>query len=144
MKQITLWLHNMKIQLKDNILDSFKLEKKNPDINRTEDSLTFGFNSDFSEENQRNYDIIFNMEFEHKDGVVFHVVYRSRFTTDENITQEFKNSPFIFINSPAIAYPFLRAFVANIMLLSGYDPIMLPTVNFQKLYNDNKEKLINL
>ncbi|HCT1428007.1 TPA: protein-export chaperone SecB [Morganella morganii] len=134
----------MKIQLKDNILDSFKLEKKNPDINRTEDSLTFGFNSDFSEENQRNYDIIFNMEFEHKDGVVFHVVYRSRFTTDENITQEFKNSPFIFINSPAIAYPFLRAFVANIMLLSGYDPIMLPTVNFQKLYNDNKEKLINL
>lgn len=133
----------MNIQLKDNVLDSFRLEKTTPDTSISKDNLSFGFKAEFVENDHRSYDIVFSMEFSHKEGVIFNVVYRSKFTTDSDITQKFKASPFVFVNSPAIAYPFLRAYVANIMLLSGYDPMMLPTVNFQKLYNDNKEQIVN-
>ncbi|WP_447877590.1 protein-export chaperone SecB [Serratia fonticola] len=131
----------MNIQLKDNILDLFKLEKDLSGSDKPEETLSFGFKPEFLENEFRSYDIVFNMEFKHREGAAFHVLYRSKFTTDTDITPSFKTSPFIFVNSPAIAYPFLRAYIANIMLLSGYDPIMLPTVNFQKLYNDNQKKL---
>ncbi|EOL8936926.1 TPA: preprotein translocase subunit SecB [Klebsiella pneumoniae] len=143
MMKIILWLHNMNIQLKDNILDSFRLEKKESVIDEHKDELSFGFKPEFLEDELRSYSILFSIQFKHKEGATFDVVYRSRFSTDDDITSSFKKSPFIFVNSPAIAYPFLRAYIANIMLLSGYDPIMLPTVNFQKLYNDNKKEIVN-
>lgn len=141
MTRITLWLRNMNIQLKDNILDLFRLEKLTDEIDESDDDLSFGFKPEFREKECRSYDIIFTMDFKHRSGVNFHVVYRSKFATDNDISSDFQKSAFIFVNSPAIAYPFMRAFVANIMLLSGYDPIMLPTVNFQKLFNDQKKKL---
>ena len=57
------------------------------------------------------------------------------FITDEEITEDFKISHFPKINAPAIAYPYLRAFVSNLTLQSGVDPAMLPTINFIKFEN---------
>jgi len=57
------------------------------------------------------------------------------FETDEEITEEFKNSHFPKINAPAIAYPYLRAYVSNLTLQSGVTPVMLPTINFVKFEN---------
>lgn len=68
------------------------------------------------------------------------LVFVSFFETTEDITEEQKNeSKFFNINAPAIGYPFLRAYVANLMISSGYNPIMLPTVNFQKLADESDE-----
>ena len=50
----------------------------------------------------------------------------------EDIDEKFKESNFPIINAPAIAYPFLRAFVSNFFVSSGYYPILLPTYNFTK------------
>lgn len=131
----------MNILIENNVLDFLKVEKVTNTNNQYEDvdNISFGFTPEFYDDNLKSYDIVFHMNFNHRSGVVFEMKYRAQFVTDDDITDEFKKSHFIFVNSPAIAYPFLRACVANIMLLSGYDPIMLPTVNFQKMFNDKNK-----
>ena len=52
------------------------------------------------------------------------------FGLDEDITEEFKVSDFPKINAPAIAFPYLRAFISNVTLQSGFNPVMLPSINF--------------
>lgn len=51
-------------------------------------------------------------------------------TMDDIITDKFKNGSFPAINAPAIAFPYLRSFLSIITMLSGYPPVMLPSVNF--------------
>lgn len=53
-----------------------------------------------------------------------------RFVTSEEIDDDFKNSHFVIINSPAILYPFVRSYINTITTNSGISPIILPSVNF--------------
>jgi preprotein translocase subunit SecB len=66
--------------------------------------------------------------------------YVSFFKTDTALTQEFKTSPIPSVNAPAIAYPFLRSFVSTLTLNAGYNPVILPTINFQKLVREQQEQ----
>ena len=56
---------------------------------------------------------------------------------DEKITEDFKLSSFSKINAPAIAFPYLRAFVSNLTLQSGLEPVILPSINFVQLANND-------
>lgn len=96
----------------------------------------FSFSPKIDATEEKTYFIVFNLSIVHRDQFRFSVTYESKFSTDDEITEDFTKSKFISINSPAIAYPFLRAYVANIMLISGFDPMMLPTINFtdEKFY----------
>lgn len=48
-----------------------------------------------------------------------------------DIEKDIYNS-FVNINAPAIAYPYLRAFVTNIVVQAGMAPIIIPPINFTK------------
>ena len=107
------------------------LNKRNQ---RKENSLGLRFRKLFSNKNKFTFKIIFNLiindrEFDLNIEAMFN------FETDEEITEEFKNSHFPKINAPAIAYPYLRAYVSNWTLQSGVTPVMLPTINFVKFEN---------
>ena len=107
------------------------LNKRNQ---RKENSLGLRFRKPFSNKNKFTFKIIFNLiindrEFDLNIEAMFN------FETDEEITEEFKNSHFPKINAPAIAYPYLRAYVSNLTLQSGVTPVMLPTINFVKFEN---------
>ncbi len=67
-----------------------------------------------------------------EDNLLF-IEYIANFTTSEDIDDEFKKSNFPKVNAPAIAYPYLRAFISQFLLLSGYNPQILPTFNFLKM-----------
>lgn len=82
--------------------------------------------------------VVFKLELTTDDDEEIKVVYRSRFETDSDIDEKFKRSSFPYVNAPAIAYPYLRAYISNLTLNSGYSPIMLPSVNFVAL----KEKVM--
>lgn len=43
----------------------------------------------------------------------------------ENIIYNFKH-----ISSPSIVYPYIRAFISNLSLQSGLNPVITPTINF--------------
>jgi preprotein translocase subunit SecB len=42
----------------------------------------------------------------------------------------FLSSPFVNLNAPAIAYPYLRSFITTVTATGGYNPIILPAINF--------------
>jgi len=58
--------------------------------------------------------------------------YFSEFEAGRELSDEDKQSHYIYRNAPAIAFPFLRSYVAHITLLAGYNPIILDPVDFTK------------
>lgn len=55
------------------------------------------------------------------------------FELDEPINEKFKKSDFVKINAPAIAFPYVRSYISNLTLQSGFSPVILPSVNFVQL-----------
>jgi preprotein translocase subunit SecB len=45
-------------------------------------------------------------------------------------------SNFLFVNAPAILFPYLRAYISSLTTLSGIHPIILPTLNLTSLRED--------
>jgi preprotein translocase subunit SecB len=82
--------------------------------------------------------VIFALTLKTEEDVVINICFRSQFRTDAPLDEEFRKGSFPFVNAPAIAYPYLRAYVSNFTLNSGYAPIMLPSVNFVAM----KQKVI--
>lgn len=106
---------------------------------KLETSLSVG--SSFSDDNENIFNIIFNImlqskskEFKLKLKAIAH------FSTPDLIDDNFKNSPFIEVNAPAIAFPYVRSFISNLTLNSGFDPIILPSFNFVQIAEDNRKK----
>ncbi|MCQ2096789.1 MAG: protein-export chaperone SecB [Fibrobacter sp.] len=73
-----------------------------------------------------------NREYDMEIEVVFTFV-----VNEGTIDEDFRKSSFPRVNAPAIAYPYLRSMVSNITLQSGFEPAILPTINFSAL---DKEK----
>jgi preprotein translocase subunit SecB len=46
---------------------------------------------------------------------------------------------FLFLNAPAILYPYLRAYISSLTALSGLDTITIPTMNLSGLKDQLKE-----
>ena len=59
------------------------------------------------------------------------------FEADSNIDEEFKQSSFPKINAPAIAFPYLRAFISTLTMQAGYETLMLPSFNFVEIAKKN-------
>ena len=102
--------------------DSFDLESGNF-LSDDEENNTFGVAFKLNI-NDRSFDLIIEAFFN------FEIV-------DEKITEDFKLSSFPKINAPAIAFPYLRAFVSNLTLQSGLEPVILPSINFVQLANND-------
>jgi len=137
LKQITQWQPNMKIQLKSwkvvNI--SFTLLDKNN--YREEDTFDLESGSYFPENLEYIFTVEFKISIKDKSFDLF-VDALFDFEIDEKITEDFKLSDFPKINAPAIAFPYLRAFISNLTLQSGAYPIILPSINFVSLVEEKK------
>jgi preprotein translocase subunit SecB len=120
----------MNIQLLD-----WQVEHLNYDVVNEEkrEGNTFDLSTghSFSEDDEKLFFVGFKIEVKDKK---FHLNIESsfRFELDETITEEFKLSDFPKVNAPAIAFPFLRAFISNLTLQSGVNPVVLPSINFTK------------
>lgn len=53
----------------------------------------------------------------------------------ENLTRDDLPN-FLYINAPAILFPYLRAYISSLTTLSGIRPIVLPTLNLTALKED--------
>lgn len=100
---------------------------KNDD--RKEDSFSLKTSQTFQEEDKRKFDLFFEIDIKDNDFDLY-IKMLFTFELDEDITEEFKVSDFPKINAPAIAFPYMRAFISNVTLQSGFNPVMLPSINF--------------
>lgn len=123
----------MKIQLKNwKIVDvDLKSVEQNSNDKNSFDLSTEHF---FAEEKPNEFSIgfeikIVDVEFNLSLEAIFF------FRLNKKITEAFKISDFPKINAPAIAFPYLRAYISNLTLQSGYKPVILPSINFIRFAN---------
>ncbi len=128
----------MKLQLiNTKILDlTFKkLEKK--DIKRKK-KFSLNVGNVFYNDNPKSFAVIFKVNLENPEfDLIINASYR--FEAENEITEVFKKSDFPNVNAPAIAFPFLRAYISNFTLQSGFEPSILPSLNFVEIA---KSKLV--
>lgn len=134
----------MKIQListKNIFLQFYPLGDDSEIDGNHENKDKFSFNLDvsFSEDHPMIFTVKIQAELAKKDQYLIQSIFVSEFTTDKPINDTFRASKFPYVNAPAIAYPFFRAFLANILSSSGWDVHYLPSVNFEKIYDDNNK-----
>jgi preprotein translocase subunit SecB len=126
----------MQIQFKDLQVTSINYKSNTFEKSITDKlETTLKFNTQFNDDNDKIFGINFiinllNQEFNLEINAIGH------FVTTETINEDFKKTSFLTINAPAIAYPYLRAFISTLILNMGFSPVMLPTVNFVAM---NKE-----
>lgn len=114
-------------------------EKNVTNHEETETSLTLG--KMFSDENKKKFAIIFDFLLKNKsEDFLLKLKAIAHFSCQEDIDEKFKESPFFNINAPAIAFPYVRTFISNLTLNSGYNPIVLPAINFVQLAEKKAEK----
>lgn len=135
----------MKIQLKNwrvkevlfNVLAP-EIQQEQPE-EKKRNSFSLGFGKFLVKEEKKQFSIGFQVrlsdeEFTLKTEMFFF------FETDINLEEEFIDSTFANINAPAIAFPYMRAFISNFTLQAGFRPVMLPSVNFVEFKNNDKEE----
>lgn len=104
------------------------------------EAMEFSVSTAFTQSQSNNFIIDFNLKLKVEESNILTVQHISQFEANSEIKEDDKKSPFFSINAPAIAYPFLRAYVSNFLLSSGYEPVILPTINFVKLAKSNKQQ----
>jgi preprotein translocase subunit SecB len=116
-------------------LNDFDSKDKNIEL---ETNLSVG--SDHVDSNT--FCITINVSIISKDEIIkLNLLSKAFFSTDTDITSDFMKSDFLKINAPAIAFPYIRAFISNLTLNSGIDPIMLPSFNFVEIAKQQAEKI---
>ena len=126
----------MNIQLKEwkvkNL--SFKINDIQIEKKTKKNSFNLSMGHFFSEENSKEFGIGFRINIKDEEfNILMEMVFL--FELDEDIDEKFKYSDFLTINAPAIAFPYVRSYISNLTLLSGFCPIILASVNFVKLAN---------
>lgn len=133
----------MQIQLVDTRVAKLSIDRLSPDEISDGDLgelRSFSVKSGFPTESGRQYVICFEIELVTECSMLVSIEYEAFFETDDVIADDFKTSPFVAVNSPAIAYPYLRAYVSTVLTLSGFASMILPTMNFQAMYKAAKEQ----
>ncbi|MCK5899164.1 MAG: protein-export chaperone SecB [Methylococcales bacterium] len=127
----------MNIRLINSIVDELSLSKADEPLGEMEFSMVTAFSKD----SLNSFLIIFDLKVQVGKDRILTIKYISEFEADQNISENDRESHFFYINAPAISFPFLRAYIGNLTLSSGFDPIILPAINFVKLAEGTKSQI---
>ncbi|EIJ44124.1 preprotein translocase subunit SecB [Beggiatoa alba B18LD] len=94
----------------------------------------------YDDTNKRSFIVSFLIDLKRQDdSLSISIEAIAIFSTTEIVDEQFLGSSFATVNAPAIAFPFVRAYIANFTLNSGFNPIMLPSFNFQAMQRAKSE-----
>ena len=97
------------------------------------------FESRFLPGNLTGFLLVFELVPENEaNGFLLKLKAVAHFEADAPIDEAFKESSFVKVSAPAIVFPYIRAYVSNLTLNSGYEPIMLPFLQFCKTCRLNR------
>lgn len=109
------------------------------DEHAQKDDFQLSFVNGFSDDDDKSFIVRFSITVSSvEENFVLELDYVGFFTTEESITEEFRESHFPSVNAPAIAYPFMRSFINTITVNSNLNPVIIPTINFQELVKQNR------
>ncbi|MBP9122004.1 MAG: protein-export chaperone SecB [Ignavibacteriaceae bacterium] len=82
---------------------------------------------------KRVYQVVFTINVvDEKTKFDLEVQSVAYFECNNDIDDAFMNSGFIKVNSPAIAFPFVRSFINTLTTNAGFNPVILPAFNFTR------------
>ncbi|WKW43367.1 protein-export chaperone SecB [Kosakonia cowanii] len=122
----------MHLKLKDNNVDELfitRTQEENELVNR----INFTYSSHTLSESDTEFCLKFDFTLTSDRGFKFKLIQDFIFECDEPLDENFWNGHFHKINAPAIAYPYLRAFVSTVLLNAGLEAVNLPSVNFVEM-----------
>lgn len=121
----------MNIQLKEWKVKKllFNITEQDGDLQKKENSFNLGLGQFYPEESPNSFGIGFDIKVIDEDFDI-HLEMVFLFEVDTIIDDCFKNSDFPKINAPAIAFPYVRSYISNLTLQSGFSSLILPSVNF--------------
>jgi preprotein translocase subunit SecB len=100
-----------------------------------ENKLEFDLSTFWDKETpSHNFSVFFDFKLYDSSGYELNLHYEGMFETDAIIDEEFMSSPWPEVNGAAIVYPFMRAFVSTLTVNSGLEVAVIPSVNFQGMY----------
>jgi len=100
--------------------------------NSTNDDLSFQIGQFYNDKVSNEFMLGFKVSISRVE-LQLNLEMRFIFEADSNIDEEFKQSSFPKINAPAIAFPYLRAFISTLTMQAGYETLMLPSFNFVEI-----------
>ncbi len=108
---------------------------------KLEDNFKLSYSNGYSEEDAKAFIVKFfvNLSSE-EENFEINLEYVGLFSSEEDISDKFKESHFPSVNAPAIAYPFLRSFVNTVTVNANLNPVILPTINFLELARSQEAK----
>ena len=109
-----------------------------PDMEKV--AFNFSYQPMFLPEESSQFGILFKLTLACEETFQIQLHALAEFSCNQVLTQEFISSHFPKINAPAIAFPYLRSFIANLMLNAGYPPLHLPSVNFVQLVEEEEAR----
>lgn len=124
--------------------ENFKIERVNLDISKREGSeLDISFDpSGQLHQGKAEVKVVFKAKTTDNDPFI-EVEFTSSFKFEEKI--KFEDIPnYFYINSIAIVFPYIRAFISNLTLQANiFPPVILPTWNLTSLAEPLKKSMIN-
>lgn len=131
----------MKIQMTNWFVKDMSLKSKQTNESnkraKENDHFSFAYGSALQPDGS-SFQIGFKVSVDNPHFILnLEVIYN--FNTDQVITSDFANSDFLKINAPAIAFPYLRSLISTITLQSGFQCVILPSVNFVALNKKGKK-----
>ena len=119
----------MQLQLLKSYAESIELRDASAD-ELEEDGVTLLFTASVDKENSKHFLIQFDIALNLGGIKHLNIKHSSLIEADIELAEMDIDSPLFKVNGPAIAFPFLRSYIAQVTLLSGYEPVILPTKRF--------------
>ena len=143
LKYIARW-RKMNLRLiKQIVIECELIDYSTSNENEVKDSEMFSLDYEVNKLESKKFQVRFILNITDKKIFSLGVCHLFTFETDEEIISdetEFSKNKIFNQNAPAIAYPYVRAFISTLMLNAGYPPLMLPSIN---LVEYSKRKFLN-
>lgn len=122
----------------------FKIKKSLIDINNNDDlDLSIKFNpSGVLDKKESTF--ILNLGVVIKDSDKLNIEILSESFFKYSSIDDDKLGVFLYLNAPAIMFPYLRAYISSLTALSGISPITLPTLNLSSLKSELESNILVL
>lgn len=107
-------------------------QKKSKKKASDEISATINFDNEvyINNSNQNLFRVRYNLSVKIQHKVDIEIEYDFDFECDEEIDSSIPRSLLIRSEVPAYSYPYMKAYVENILTMSGFNGIPLPYINF--------------
>jgi preprotein translocase subunit SecB len=123
----------------------FKIKKSLIDINNHNDDLDLSIKFNPSGTLDKKQSIfILNLGIVIKDSDKLNIEISSESFFEYSNIEEDKLSNFLYLNAPAIIFPYIRAYISSLTVLSGINPINLPTLNLSGLKSELESNILVL